>query len=297
MEEQAEGVVLLDARAVEVALLLQSRHVADHHVGRLEADPADAEHRLAEERRHERRRVGVHGGAAGLGEPGLALLGGVVDDAHPLQRVRHVGAELGVEEGDRVADPDPLLAHRHRHDRGQAARRQLVQLEQVAAQRPAADREEDVVEAAVGGLGDPLDAVHVVGLGREPARLADADVEDRARRPPGHGAQLVTRPGRALAVRRHEAAGDRGGRPDETEAPVVGLLDLPWSSAGARTGRRRGCRPPRAAASRGPRGRRRRCGWPGGSPPTPSIWEWWTFMYIDHCRSSTPSMTWHSHSG
>ena len=126
-------------------------------------------------------------------------------------RVVDVGAERGVEERDRVADLRAALgAHRHRHVGGERVRGQRAELGQVAPQRAAADREEDVVEAAVGGLGDGAQPVERVVLGGEPARRVDAAVEDRLRRPERRRAVVVAAAGDGLGVGAAERAGDGG---------------------------------------------------------------------------------------
>ena len=198
-------------------------------------------------------------------------------------------------------------------------------LGQVAAQRPRAQRHDDVVERAADGAAHALGVVErhrrvgeaAVGAdrgvprrawgGRERKRRRIVDLVVGAAQPAAHevaerpgdrlGEQVGHHPQPAVACRRGQLAQRPHGEADELLRAARGTRASSARSADDRSARASGCHgtgsgfglPPRSTSSRAAS---------ISVPDAPSIVAWWTLVNVAAIRPpSTPSITYSSHSG
>ena len=118
--------------------------------------------------------------------PSICSLAARVDEMIVATRCfGSVGMSTQVGEHSRNGVAPARIVFRPHVDRNEGDERlvgQLSEFVQIAAEASGADRQDDVVERAARGRGDPLEARDVVLLRREAAVPADPVVEDRARR-------------------------------------------------------------------------------------------------------------------
>ena len=183
MGDQRGGVEGFHLRAHQVERPGRARHVGHGHVEHRPRTPAHAGDQRQDIRRHEcdgvlrdrcrRQPRQLALGTQGRIRDGVQTLGGRLD----------VGTEIGDDEGDGVAGFLIVCrAYRNRNTGRERPLGQLADLAQVTAQRPAADREHDIVDRHVGVRRQRLEFAQRVELGGiAPLRL-DPAVEHRRRR-------------------------------------------------------------------------------------------------------------------
>ena len=149
----------------------------------------------------------------------LGLVGRAADRAQALERVGDVRAQLGDHDADRRAHR--LVGGIAQVDRDARRQRPLGEprvLGQIAAQRRAAQIQDEVVERAPEGRRDPLHALELVLLGREAPLTPDPSAKRRVGRPVGSLQRAVIDRGEGEIERRpREPAGCRSSLPEQPQ--------------------------------------------------------------------------------